>query len=170
MNITNSTAKVPVGNMKHGRRAKWPTDTIVIHVEEGSEAATRSWFDAHESHVSAHYGIDKSGVIEQFVDEKDTAYANGRVDHPTADVVLHRIGSNPNDWTISIEHEGSATDTLTDAQRDASASLIYDICKRRDIPIDRSHILGHHEIYSLKTCPGGISVDELVDQAAAMTE
>lgn len=165
----NITKNLLTGNHSVGRNQRWPIDTIVIHVMEGSMASARSWFMAPESQVSSHYGIDKLGNIEQWVAEENTAWANGRVDHPTADIVLHRLGSNPNNWTISIEHEGSGKEPLTDAQKEASTELIYDICSRRDIPIDRQHVLRHHEIYSLKSCPGVISVDELVAIASAMT-
>jgi len=27
---------------------------------------------------------------------------------------------------------------------------------------DREHIIGHHEVYSLKTCPGKIDIDKLI--------
>lgn len=153
-------------NFTEGRRGRWKPDCIVIHVTEGNADAVRSWFKDPDAKVSAHYMVTKVGGIDQFVDEDDTAWANGRVDHPTAELVLERAGSNPNDWTISIEHEGSGHEELTPEQRKASIDLIADIHKRRDIPIDRRHVIGHHEIYSLKSCPGAISVDRLVIDAA----
>jgi hypothetical protein len=36
----------------------------------------------------------------------------------------------------------------------SSAEMVRSICSRWNIPIDRNHVIGHHEIYSLKTCPG----------------
>jgi hypothetical protein len=155
---------VTVNNFGVGRKG-WTPDHIVIHVEEGSEQATESWFDTDSSDVSAHYGVDKKGNIEQFVLESDSAWANGRVDHPTAKVVLDRPNVNPNYYTISIEHEGSGLEDLTDAQRKASAWLVSDIARRYNIPLDREHVLRHHEIYSLKTCPGMINVDALLELA-----
>jgi hypothetical protein len=34
-----------------------------------------------------------------------------------------------------------------------------------DIPLDRTHIFGHREVFSKKTCPGLISVDRIVQMA-----
>lgn len=141
-------------------------DQIVIHVTEGSAESTRSWFGSAKSDVSAHYMVRKDGVIEQFVDEQDEAYHAGRVDNPTAPLVLARPGINPNWYSIGIEHEGDGVHELTTEQRASSIALIQDICTRRLIPVDRHHIVGHREIYSLKTCPGAIDVNLLVNQAS----
>lgn len=145
-------------------------DAIVIHVTEGDAASVKSWFNNPDANVSAHYMVQKDGTVVQFVHEADTAWHAGRVDHPTATIVEKHGGRNPNDWTIGIEHEGDGTHELTEAQRAASIALIRDICERRHIPLDRHHIVGHREIYSLKTCPGAIDVDRLVSEANAAVE
>jgi N-acetylmuramoyl-L-alanine amidase len=136
-------------------------------VTEGNAASVVSWFNNPEASVSAHYMVRKDGVVEQFVHESDTAWHAGRVDHPTADLVIERLPANPNGYSIGIEHEGNGKEELTDAQRKASIDLIQDICMRRDIPQNRRHIVGHHEIYSKKTCPGAIDVDRLVRELCA---
>jgi hypothetical protein len=156
---------ITVNNFAHGRTGPYPIDVIVIHVEEGSEEATESWFGNDASDVSANYGNDEQGNIEMFVREEDTAWAQGRVNKPTAKIVLARPDANPNSYCISIEHEGNGKEPLTAAQKLSTVALIQDICARRNIPIDRDHIIGHHEIYSLKTCPGAIDVTELVQLA-----
>lgn len=135
---------------------------IVIHVMEGTMDSTASWFKSARSQVSAHYGVSKAGEIVQYVTEENTAWHAGRVVSPTAQIVLDHPGVNPNNYTIGIEHEGDGSDDLEDAQRAASVALIKDICARRNIPIDRYHIVAHHEIFSPKTCPGAIDVDALV--------
>jgi hypothetical protein len=138
-------------------------DQITIHVTEGTAASARNWFNDSTADVSAHYLVSVLGAIDQFVDEEDTAQHNGRVDNPTAPLVLERPGINPNAWSIGIEHEGVGTHELSPAQRAASTWLISDIVKRRPaIKLDRRHIVGHHEVFSKKTCPGAINVDALV--------
>jgi hypothetical protein len=129
---------------------------------EGTEEAANSWFEAEESDVSSNYGIAKVGRIEMYVREEDTAWAQGRVFNPTAKRVLQRPDANPNSYIISIEFEGSGKEPLTDAQKAAGAWLIRDIAKRRNIEISRDSVIGHHEIYAKKSCPGAISVTELV--------
>lgn len=153
---------IPI-NFQRGRKGQFLPDCISIHVTEGSAAATRSWFKNPNSQVSSHYLNTMAGEVYQFVHEADTAWANGRVDHPTSKLVLDRPGTNPNWWTISIENEGDGKHELTDPQRASLYKLIQDIQSRHSrITTDRTHIIGHHEIYSLKTCPGAISVDRIV--------
>lgn len=159
-----------VGNYAKGRRL--PTgmdvDQITIHVTEGSAASARAWFDDPRADVSAHYLVTKAGAIDQFVDENDTAFHNGRVSSPTAPLVLARPNINPNVWSIGIENEGSGADDLTAMQRAALTWLISDICRRRPaIKVNRRHIVGHREVFAQKTCPGKISVDALVNAVSA---
>jgi N-acetylmuramoyl-L-alanine amidase len=154
-------------NHGHGRKSAFPVDLIVIHVTEGNATSVVSWFNSPEAQVSAHYMVRKDGIVEQFVREADTAWHAGRVDHPTAELVIQRSPANPNSYSIGIEHEGNGHEELTDPQRKASIELLQDICMRRDIPQNRRHIVGHHEIYSKKTCPGAIDVDRLVAELCA---
>lgn len=157
-------------NFQRGRKGKFPPDCIVIHVTEGNAASVRAWFHDPAAQVSSHYLNQKDGTVIQFVGEEDTAWANGRVDHPTSQLVKEREGSNPNWWTISIENEGNGHEELTDPQRTALYELIRDIQSRHSrITTDRTHIVGHHEIYSLKTCPGAISVDRIVRDLGGAT-
>lgn len=157
-------------NFAPGREGPHAVDMIVVHVTEGDAGATVSWFQDPSSRVSAHYFVLTTGQVIQFVDENDTAWHAGRVQAPTAPLVLARPGVNPNAYSIGIEHEGDGKHELTDAQRIASTALIADICKRRHIPIDRTHIVGHHEIFSGKTCPGAISVTRLVAGAREVAD
>jgi N-acetylmuramoyl-L-alanine amidase len=154
-------------NHKAGRVSAFPVDLIVIHVTEGNADSVVSWFNSPSASVSAHYMVRKDGVVLQFVREADTAWHAGRVDHPTAELVIMRQPANPNGYSIGIEHEGDGHHELTDEQRKASIELIQDICMRRDIPANRRHIVGHHEIYQPKTCPGAINVDQLVADVCA---
>lgn len=155
------TKRLLTTNYTKGRGGQKP-DAVVMHVVEGTMAGMRSWFNNPASKVSAHYGISRAGEIEQYVEESDTAWANGRVLRPTSLLVKERPGSNPNKWTVSIEHEGTGNDDLTPAQRAASAWLVADIAKRHNIPLDRKHVIRHHEIFAGKTCPGAVDVDAVL--------
>lgn len=152
MNILN----IPSPNFTTGRRNNKP-EAIVIHVMEGTLSGTDSWFKNPASKVSAHYGIGKKGDIHNYVPEMNTAWHAGRVNAPSWALIKSAgkgLYVNPNLYTIGIEHEGNETSEWTEEMYQASADLIKDIAARWSIPIDRSHIIGHHEIYSLKTCPG----------------
>ena len=149
----NTIQKVWKGspNFWTGRKGYKP-ELVVIHIMDGTLSGTDAWFANPASQVSAHYGIGKSGEVHQYVKEEDAAWHAGRVDAPSAKLVKSNV--NPNLYTIGIEHEGKPEDTWTDATKQASASLIREICQRWQIPIDRDHIIGHCEIYSKKpNCP-----------------
>ncbi len=159
---------VPSPNFSSGRKNYHP-EAVVIHIMDGTLLGTDSWFKNPQSSVSAHYGIGKGGEVHQYVQETDTAWQAGRVHAPTWSL-LKPAGSgtyvNPNFYTLGIEHEGNNDSDWTDAMYTASSDLIAEICKRWNIPVDRSHVIGHREIYSLKTCPGAkVDLDKLVDLA-----
>lgn len=142
------------GNFRAGRAGQRP-EAIVIHVMDGTLVGTDSWFNDPVSKVSAHYGVGKSGAVHQYVKETDTAFHAGTVVRPTWP--LYRPNSNPNYYTIGIEHEGRGLNAnpWPSAQLDASLALAADIAARWHIPIDANHIIGHHAIRASKpNCPG----------------
>lgn len=145
-------------------REGYKPEGVVIHVGEGSQDAIYETFLNEPK--SSHYCVSKAGMIWQFVDEKDTAWAQGNVNNPVATLVTEiHPGVNPNMYLISIEHEGVGTTDFTETQYTTTAKLINDICTRWNIPIDRIHILRHNEIRANKTCPGIANVDNIVDMA-----
>jgi len=152
-------------NFSVGRAGLKP-DAIVIHIMEGTLAGTDAWFQniPRASNVSAHYGIGKNGEIHQYVKETDTAWHAGRKSsNAPFHLVQERPRVNPNKYTIGIEHEGKADDPWTREMYDASAALIKAICHRWGIPVERKYIVGHREIYTVKSCPGGsVNIGKLI--------
>ncbi len=165
MNIIN----IPSPNFSAGRKIYRP-EAVVIHIMEGSLSGTDSWFRNPASKVSAHYGIGQTGEVHQYVKETDTAWHAGRVNAPSWKLI--RPGGNgffinPNLYTIGIEHEGNENSDWTEEMYISSSELVKVVCNRWNIPIDRSHVIGHHEIYSLKTCPGNkVNLDKLISLAS----
>ena len=159
---------IPSPNFDAGRSGQRPV-AVVLHIMSGTIAAASSWFLSQRSQVSAHFGIGKDGMIQQYVNEDDTAWGNGlrweggkwytvsgsQVNPPAA-VVQNRPGVNPNLYTISIEHEGKPFDTWTPAMLQQDISLIAYLCERYGITPDRDHIIGHCEIDPITRphCPG----------------
>lgn len=146
-----------------GGRKGYRPEAVVIHIMAGTLVGTDTWFLNPANEVSSHYGIGKNGEIHQYVNEVDSAWHAGRVDKSVWKGI--RPGVNPNYYTIGIEHEGKQDDVWTDAMKQSSAALIHDICTRWQIPIDRSHVIGHFEIFSKKpNCPAANKqiLDDLV--------
>lgn len=156
-----------VKNFKQGRDGRRP-EMIVIHIADGYRESVLSEFTNNEK--SSTYLVNRDGTVWQFVEEKDTAFGNGIVYRPTSWEVMKRAGINPNLYTISIEHEGLASEDLTDVQYRASAELIADIAKRHQISLDRNFVIGHREIRRDKECPGKINIDKLLRLAQNPTE
>ena len=85
------------------------------------------------------------------------AWHAGRINAPSWKLIKRAANGsyiNPNCYTIGIEHEGTDDSDWTDAMYQASGNLIAQMAAKWNIPINSQYIIGHHEIYSLKTCPG----------------
>ncbi len=164
MNIINK----PSPNFYTGRRGHKP-EAIVIHIMQGTLYGTDSWFQSTLSKASAHYGIGKMGQIHQYVNEKDAACHAGRVNSPTWSLIKQNENGlyvSPDYYTIGIEHEGDFNTDWSDEMYQASSCLIKAISHRWDIPVDRKHLIGYHEIYSLKKCLGtAVDINKLIAMA-----
>jgi N-acetyl-anhydromuramyl-L-alanine amidase AmpD len=138
-------------NKRYGRAGFRP-EAIVIHIMEGTLAGTDAWFLNSASKVSAHYGVGTEGQIHQYVLDTDTSYHAGRRRHPSWRLI--RKATNPNLYTLGIEHEGYASTEWSESMKTASGSLIAELARRWAIRLDRDHVIGHREIFDGKTCPG----------------
>jgi N-acetyl-anhydromuramyl-L-alanine amidase AmpD len=111
------------------------------------------WLRNPVAKASAHYLIDRTGKIYQLVKEGDTAWHAGNVSNPNWPLY---DGSNPNRYTIGIEHEGQPGDGLTEAQFQATLWLQTELAKKYNLPADSNHFIGHYRIDSVNrpNCPG----------------
>ncbi|MFC8225301.1 N-acetylmuramoyl-L-alanine amidase [Streptomyces sp. NPDC057287] len=110
-------------------------DLVVIHVAQQTFSQTVGIFQNPAKQVSAHYVVRSGdGFVAQCVRERDIAWHAGSWDHNTR--------------SIGIEHEGWIDQPayFTHTMYERSARLTADICDRYDLPKDRAHIIGHHEV------------------------
>ncbi|WP_340395307.1 N-acetylmuramoyl-L-alanine amidase [Paenibacillus sp. FSL E2-0177] len=139
---------------------------IVNHISGGTMSSMDSWFQSSGNLVSsAHFGVSKLGEIHQYVDITKMAWCNGitvdSIPKAKAAIVKEQEPTNPNKYTISIEHEGM-DGSLTEAQFAASVWLhkfISDEVKRlygKAIILDEKHVIGHFQIDPVRKpyCPG----------------
>jgi len=138
--MTKGIKQIPSPNFWKGFKKR---TAVVLHVSGGDMNSMDTWFSNPKSQVSAHYGISKTGEVYQYVSEKNSAWAEGVVRKPTWKLIQK---VNPNWYTISIEHGGFRTTKWTEEKKQASAELVFGICKRNHIPITRENIIGHYEI------------------------
>lgn len=139
-------------NYRQGRNGRQPV-AIVNHITAGAFPGCLSWMQNPAAEASAHYLITKKGNIFQLVKDEDTAWHAGAVNRPSWPLY---DGTNPNRYTIGIEHEGQPGDELTGEQYQATLWLHRQLISRWVIPVDRDHIIGHYRIDSVNrpNCPG----------------
>jgi N-acetyl-anhydromuramyl-L-alanine amidase AmpD len=109
--------------------------TIVIHATDGGSLVGNVWWlSGGHSHASAHYVIARDGSIVQLVHLSDIAWHAGNWK-----VNCHSIG---------IEHVGETYDPagFTVDEYRSSARLVAWLVRRYDIPVDRTHIIGHSQV------------------------
>ena len=141
-------------NFRAGRPAGFQPTAVVIHIMDGTLTGTDAWFNDAHAKVSAHYGVGAGGEVHQYVQESDTAFHAGVVVAPTWRLI--RPNTNPNFYTIGVEHEGVTAQPYPwpALQLAASLQLVREIAGRWDIPLDLDHVVPHHAIRASKTCPG----------------
>lgn len=159
--------QIPSANYYKGRD-RWKPDMIVIHATEGNRASVIQTFQSTAIPKSTHFMVCKTGEIVQFVNTADTAYGNGIQVRPSDPVVLERnkSGTNPNLYTISIEHELLKNEIPTAAQYAASAELLKYLSQKWSIPLDTDHVIPHHNIDAAKTCPNNVDIGHLLSLCA----
>ncbi|MDD4802280.1 MAG: N-acetylmuramoyl-L-alanine amidase [Syntrophomonas sp.] len=137
---------VPSPNYSQGRNGKGVI-AIVNHITAGLMPGTLSWLRNPGAKVSCHYLVAKDGRIYQLVADEDTAWHAGIVKKP--DWVLYD-GSNPNLYTIGIEHECKSGGELTETQYQATLWLQRNLIRKWPaIKADADHIIGHYRIDSV---------------------
>lgn len=138
-------------NFRAGRKGR-KIIAIVDHITSGAFPGCLSWLQNLKAEASAHYVVTKAGAIYQLVKDEDTAWHAGIVNKPSWALY---DGTNPNRYTIGIEHEGT-DGTLTEAQYQATLWLHRQLIVQWGIVADKDHIIGHYRIDSVNrpNCPG----------------
>ncbi len=123
---------------------------VIIHTCEGSYSGCVSWLRNGNAGVSAHYVVNDSGSeISQLVAENKKAWHIGAKYKCSlnAGKDCWRDGYSNNNFTIGIEHAGSANQAYWQPGLiDASAKLVCNITQDHDIPRDKYHIVGHGQL------------------------
>ena len=107
---------------------------IVIHDTEGGWDGSVATLQ-NDSGKSVHYIVDADGSrVGQFRPETDTTWHAGNYYY--------------NETSIGIEHVGYASDPngYSDGLYATSQRLVKDIRTRWNVPLDRTHIIGHYQI------------------------
>lgn len=145
-------------------------EIVVTHCTDGYWDSDMGWLRNPASQVSSHFVISyPSGEIHQLVAEENAAWHAGRHDGPRAKVPLKKTSLglyvNPNWYSFGIEVSLKPPLAMTPAQEKSWLWLVKDyLSPKWNIPLDRAHNWGHFEVFSGKTCPAPIKVDDLVSK------
>lgn len=127
-----------------------PIDRIVIHwFGKGTLFSADNRFSNPDSKASAHFGISDA-IVYQWVGEENVAY--------------HAGNYAMNQRSIGIEHDATLTKNASEQTYKTSATLVREISDRYNIPLDRTHIIGHKEVKATQ-CPGTIDIDKIISLA-----
>lgn len=139
-------------NYSRGRNGR-KIIAIVNHITAGTFPGCLSWMRNPQAKASAHYLVTRQGKVYQMVGDEDTSWHAGAVNKPSWKLY---DGTNPNRYTIGIEHECLSGGLLTEAQYKATVELHKMLIAKYNIPIDKDHIIGHYRIDSVNrpNCPG----------------
>lgn len=120
-------------------------DMIVVHVAQGTYSGTLDWFrNPDNTGASAHYTVSRYGDVGQSVRDEDIAWHAGWWD--------------TNKRSVGVEHAGYIGDPswFTKEMYNASAKLSAWLSRKYGIPVDRRHIIGHHEVPGCSGSGGGV--------------
>lgn len=141
--------KIIQRNFTQGRSGQY-AQFVVLHTYNGTGRSLYGWFNNAIAQVSAHYGVFMDGNSEQYVDESNTAWANGNWD--------------ANIKAISIEHQdnGVPSDAVrTNELYEGTAQLIADIYRRYAWDkADMGKIRQHREFVGTG-CPGALDIERI---------
>ena len=170
----------PSPNRSTGRQGHRP-DVIACHITDGNFPGSVDWVTNPASQVSYHFMVSRAGEVTQCVEIADTAWANGtttngdsRDSQNSALAIVRERRANANLYTVSMGFEGvhrKTNGSLAPAQLGAGARLMQHIRGEAgrlfgvDIPMARTHIVGHFEIAPLwrPNCPGAdFPFDEMI--------
>lgn len=131
---------------------------IVIHITDGQPKleGTVSWFKDPSARVSAHYVVGQDGTVVQMVRNNDIAWHASRANGDS--IGIEHVARSPHEWDKKLGHSDPGL-MPTEAQYASSAALVNWLCSEFNLPVDRTHVLGHSEADVTTThtdCPNGV--------------
>ena len=138
-------------NYSEGRDGT-PIRRFIVHATEGSMQSTANWFANPKAKVSAHYGIDKYGNIEQYVDDANVAFHAGNFQ-----INKDSIGIELEDIMDGVEPTAEQYETI--------AWLIH--TKGRLYGVST---IEPHNKYRATLCPGDTNMNKIIEMVADLKE
>lgn len=133
---------------------------IVLHHAATTSLGALDRLVAGARQVSAHLGVKDSNV-HAYVPEEERAWSLASALWDGQSLTVEACNSSSNgSWPLSA------------ATHETLARIVADWCRRYGIPCNRTHVIGHREVYTrhgasyATACPGGMDLDGIVRRAA----
>jgi hypothetical protein len=145
--VTDIAEKRPIAHNFTKGGIHRPIHGLVLHIQEGTEEGTYSWFNSSQAKASSHFGNPKHGRLQQFVDTDDMAWTQKAGNH----------------YWLSVENEGKHGDSLTGNQVENLAALMNWLHDKERVPLrladnPSAFGIGYHsmggEAWGHQECPG----------------
>lgn len=142
--------------VNHNKGGNTPRILVVHIMEDSSIANVDQMFHNPSFQASAHFGVSRAGHVRQWVRTDDMAW--------------HAFAANA--YSIGVEHEGLASQGLTDAQIEATGKLFayyHGVYPAMNLWINTREIgsgLAYHRQYhdwnlNNHSCPGDKAIAQL---------
>ena len=141
---------IPASHYSKGRSGRKIEMITIHHMASVLSAEQCGKIFQGNRQASAHYGIGNDGRIAQYVDESNTAWANGHWDS--------------NCKAVTIETSNNATGgmwTVGDSALNSLIRLVADIAKRNGLgTLVKGKNVTWHRMYCATACPRRISIKQ----------
>jgi N-acetylmuramoyl-L-alanine amidase len=151
-----------ISTAQHGPRSRAIDHIILHHAASGNLNGVLDMISRATRRVSYNYVIGPGGEIVGVVNETRRSWSVANEPWDSRSITICAINSSVGgSWPVS------------DATHNAMARLVGEVCRRRGIPINRTRIFGHRELFTrhgagyATACPGGLNMDRVVAQASS---
>lgn len=162
----NIVKKLISNNFSKGRSR--PIIQITPHTAVTGASSLFGWFNNPAAQASTHAYVNAQGIIEQYVEDGNTAWANSNWNANSQALTFETWdNNNPND------------SVRTDALYESSAQLMAYWAKKYNIPLvllTKEQALANqpgislHKYYANKSCPAGLNVQRIIDRAKIIND
>lgn len=154
--LTQAQANKVAGHRFANRNGYKPL-AIVLHIQEGTNASSLSWWASGNADASSSVMVGRDGSVLSIIPPEHGPWTNGDTQRPSqrGQALLNRIGgANPNLVTLSIEAEGYYQQEATDAQLQAICWQVSEWMLKYDLTA--ANLYRHADINSVTraNCPG----------------
>lgn len=158
--LTRQQANKIIGNRFEDRQGGDPR-YIVNHIQDGTTPGSLNWWATGAGvQASSTVMANRDGSILRIIPEEHGPWTNGDTCNPTAKSAgLRALGGNPNNWTLTLEAEGTPGITAVSYTAEQEESICwqcaewiagYDLGKAEEVVISHASI----NFCDRERCPG----------------